>query len=111
MYEAILLWPEGEPMGLDTLSLFARIRTTTRVRHLIADFSRLGPRLAQMCLTVGADQLFGPIVSERALRLGDNANNPSMTRKEAAALLNGAGLIPHERVGGNAIVEFAAFGC
>jgi len=95
--EAILPTPDGEPMGLDTLALYARIRITVNTPHLIADFSRLGHRLAQMSLTMGADQLFGPVVAERALRLGDNANNPAMTRREASALLQGAGLIPHER--------------
>ena len=55
-----------------------------RVPHLIADVPALGPRLAQMALGFGADELFGPIVSERALRLGDNAHNPALTRKEAA---------------------------
>ena len=50
-----------------------------------------------MALGFGADELFGPIVSERALRLGDNAGNPAMTRKEAATLIRGAGLTPFER--------------
>ncbi len=103
--EAILPTPRGEPMGIDTLTLFAQIRSTVTTTHLIADFSRLGHRLAQMSLTMGADQLFGPIVAERALRLGDNANNPAMTRREAAALMRGAGLVPHERTT-LAIVEF-----
>ena len=44
-----------------------------------------------------AGELFAPIVSERALRLGDNARNPAMTRKEAAILIRGAGLTPCER--------------
>ena len=46
-----------------------------------------------MALGFGADELFAPIVSERALRLGDNARNPAMTRKEAAILIRGAGLV------------------
>lgn len=96
--EAILPWADDEPMGLDTLVLFARVRTGCPVRHVVADFARLGPRLAQMCLTMGADTLFGPIVAERALRLGANAGNPTLTRREAATLLRGAGLRPHERV-------------
>ena len=43
-------------------------------------------------------KLRAPIVSERALRLGDNARNPAMTRKEAAILIRGAGLTPCERL-------------
>ena len=61
---------------------------------------RLGHRLAQMSLGFGADELFGPIMPERALRLGANANNPVMTRKEAATLIRGAGLRPCERIVG-----------
>jgi hypothetical protein len=89
--------PEGEPMGLDTLRLMALCRLELPVAHVVADFARLGHRLAQMSLGFGADELFGPILPERALRLGANAHNPVMTRKEAAALLRGAGLAPCER--------------
>ena len=31
------------------------------------------------------------------MRLGDNANNPALTRKEAVTLIRGAGLVPAER--------------
>jgi 2-iminoacetate synthase ThiH len=66
---------------------------------------RLGHRLAQMSLGFGADELFGPIMPERALRLGANANNPVMTRKEAAMLIRGAGLAPFERTSSGALEE------
>jgi hypothetical protein len=89
----------GEAEGLDTLHLVATCRLALPgVPHVVADVAALGPRLAQMCLGFGADELFAPIVSERALRLGDNARNPSMTRKEAAILIRGAGLTPCERL-------------
>ena len=89
----------GEAQGLDTLHLVATCRLAfAAVPHIVADVPALGPRLAQMCLGFGADELFGPIVSERALRLGDNARNPAMTRKEAAILIRGAGLTPCERL-------------
>jgi hypothetical protein len=88
-----------EAEGLDTLHLVATCRLAfPAVPHVVADVPAFGPRLAQMCLGFGADELFGPIVSERALRLGDNARNPAMTRKEAAILIRGAGLTPCERV-------------
>ena len=61
--------------------------------HLLADVTALGPRLAQMAFGFGADELHAPIVAERALRLGANANNPALTRKEAVTLIRGAGLI------------------
>ena len=49
-----------------------------------------------------------PIVAERALRLGANANNPVMTRKEAATLIRGAGLIACERLSDGALEEVPA---
>jgi len=95
----VLPTPEGEGEGLDTLHLMATCRLALpAVPHLLADVPALGPRLAQMALGFGADELFGPIVSERALRLGDNARNPAMTRKEAAILIRGAGLTACERL-------------
>lgn len=93
----------GEPLGLDTLRLFALCRLYGGVPHVVADFARLGHRLAQMCLAFGADELHGPIVAERALRLGDNANNPALTRKEAALLIRAAGLAPFERLAGGVL--------
>jgi len=108
--DGVLPTPEGEPLGLDTLRFVALCRLHLPVPHLVVDFARLGHRLAQMCLGFGADELFGPIVSERALRLGDNAGNPAMTRKEAATLLRGAGWQPFERLSGGAVeaYEFSA---
>ena len=97
----VLPTPEdgSEPEGLDTLHLTATCRLALpAIAHVIADVPALGPRLAQMALGFGADELFAPIVSERALRLGDNARNPAMTRKEAAILIRGAGLMPCERL-------------
>ncbi len=101
---AITLWgimptPEGEPEGLDTLRLVATLRLEIpEIPHVVLDVASLGPRLAQMALGFGGDELWAPIVSERALRLGGNANNPAMTRKEAAILIRGAGLIACERM-------------
>jgi 2-iminoacetate synthase ThiH len=96
----VMVAPVGEPEGLDTLRLVASLRLgLPEVPHLVLDVGALGPRLAQMALAFGGDELWAPIVSERALRLGDNARNPAMTRKEAAVLIRGAGLDPRERLG------------
>jgi hypothetical protein len=98
--------PLGEPYGLDTLRLFALCRLALpRVAHLLADVGALGPRLAQMAFGFGADEIFAPIVAERALRLGANAHNPSLTRKEAATLIRGAGLLPCERLADGLLEE------
>lgn len=101
--------PTGEPYGLDTLRLFALCRLSLpRVPHLLADVGALGPRLAQMAFGFGADELFAPIVAERALRLGANAHNPALTRKEAATLIRGAGLAACERFSDGTLEEVSA---
>jgi 2-iminoacetate synthase ThiH len=92
-------------MGLDTLAFFATVRLSLAGPYILADFARLGHRLAQMALGFGANGLFGPIMPERALRLGANANNPVMTRKEAAVLLRGAGFKPAERLAGGTLED------
>ena len=98
--------PDGEPQGLDALHLVATLRLELpEIPHVVLDVAALGPRLAQMALGFGADELWAPIVSERALRLGGNANNPAMTRKEAAVLIRGAGLAAFERIGPDEYVE------
>ncbi len=105
----VLPAPGGEPYGLDTVRLFALCRLSLpRVPHLLADVGALGPRLAQMAFGFGADELFAPIVAERALRLGANAHNPSLTRKEAATLIRGAGLAACERFSGGELQEVAS---
>jgi hypothetical protein len=91
--------PEGEPYGLDTVRFTALCRLElARVPHVVADVEALGPRLAQMCLGFGADELHAQVMGERALRLGDNANSTVLLRKEAVTLIRGAGLVPAERL-------------
>jgi hypothetical protein len=104
----LLPTPVGEPYGLDTLRFVALCRLgAAAIPHLLADVAALGPRLAQMCFGFGADELRAPIVAERALRLGDNAHNPALTRKEAATLIRGAGLVAAERLAGGGVEEIA----
>ena len=101
--------PVGEPFGLDTLRCFALCRLALpRVAHVLADVTTLGPRLAQMAFGFGADELFAPIVAERALRLGANAHNPALTRREAATLIRGAGLTACERFSDGTLEEVPA---
>jgi hypothetical protein len=105
----LLPTPVGEPYGLDTLRLFALCRLALpKVPHLLADVGALGPRLAQMAFGFGADEIFAPIVAERALRLGANAHNPALTRKEAATLIRGAGLMACERLADGRFEEVPA---
>ena len=98
--------PEGEPYGLDTVRFTALCRIELpAAAHVIAEVETLGPRLAQMCFGFGADELFAQIMSERALRLGDNANNPVLTRKEAVTLIRGAGLVASERLANDVLED------
>ena len=98
--------PVGEPFGLDTLRCFALCRLALpRVPHVLADVTTLGPRLAQMAFGFGADEINAPIVAERALRVGANANNPAQTRNEAVTLIRGAGLTPCERMADGSLQE------
>ncbi len=91
--------PEGEAYGLDTIRFTALCRLSLPVStHVVADVEAFGIRLAQMCFGFGADELFAFVVSERALRLGDNANNTTLTRNEAVTLIRGAGLVAAERL-------------
>jgi hypothetical protein len=98
--------PEGEPYGLDTLRFTALCRLVLPgVAHVVADVEALGPRLAQMCLAFGADELHAQVMSERALRLGDNAASTVLLRKEAVTLIKGAGLAPAERLANDVLEE------
>jgi hypothetical protein len=99
--------PGEDTLGIATLILVAHCRLfLSPGMHVMVDLERLGPKLGQLCLGFGADELFGPIVSERPVRLGDHAGSREITRHEAAQLLRGAGLRPFERVGQGQTQEF-----
>jgi hypothetical protein len=105
--DGVIPTPEEECMGIPTLLFVARCRLAlASVPHVLVDLDRLGSKLGQLALGFGADELCGPIVVERALRLGDNVGSRAITRAEAAQLLRGAGLRAFERVAGGALEEF-----
>jgi hypothetical protein len=105
--DGVVPTPRENSQGLATLLFVARCRLTLNgVPHVLVDLERLGPKLGQLCLGFGADELCGPIVTERPLRLGDQVGSPAITRQEAAQLLRGAGLRAFERVAGGALQEF-----
>jgi hypothetical protein len=106
--DGVVPTPEDDCMGLATLLFFARCRLTLAgVPHVLVDLDRLGPKLGQLALGFGADELCGSIVEKRALRLGENAGSRAITRAEAFQLLRGDGLRPFERVAGGSLQEFA----
>ncbi len=105
--DAVVPTPADNTLGLATLILVARCRLLlSQVAHVMVDLGRLGPKLGQLALGFGADELFGPIVTERPLRLGEHAGSGDITRHEAAQLLRGAGLRPCERTGQDQTQEF-----
>jgi len=90
--------PLGEAQGLDTLQFFAFCRAKFSQVHVIADVELLGTKLGQLCLSFGADELWGAISAQRALRLGEHASSHALTRDEAALLVRAAGFVPCERL-------------
>ena len=105
--DGVVPTPEEDCLGLATLLFVARCRLALAgVPHVLVDLDRLGPKLGQLALGFGADELCGPIVEKRALRLGDHAGSRAITRAEAAQLLRGAGLRAFKRVAGGGLEEF-----
>ena len=105
--DGVLPTPDEDALGLATLILVARCRLLLPLaQHVLVDLVRLGSKLGQICLAFGADELLGPVVNDRPLRLGENAGSHEITRAEAAQLLRGAGLRPFERVGHGQPQEF-----
>jgi hypothetical protein len=94
----VLPVPLGEAQGLDTLQFFASCRAKFPQAHVIADVELLGTKLGQLCLSFGADELWGAISAQRALRLGEHASSHALTRDEAALLVRAAGFVPCERL-------------
>jgi hypothetical protein len=96
--DGIVPMPVGEALGLDTIHFFAACRMTCPTGHVVVDLERLGHKLGQLCLSFGADEVLGPIVNQRALRLGAHASSNEITRDEAALLLRASGFVPCERL-------------
>lgn len=96
--DGIMPVPLGEAQGLDTLAFFAACRQVCGQAHLVVDLERFGQKLGQLCLSFGADELLGPIVQQRALRLGERASSNELTRDEAALLMRASGFLPCERL-------------
>jgi hypothetical protein len=90
--------PLGDAQGLDTLQFFASCRAKLPQAHVIAEVELLGTKLGQLCLSFGADELWGAISAQRALRLGEHASSHALTRDEAALLVRAAGFVPCERL-------------
>ena len=96
--DGIVPTPLDEALGLDTIQFFAACRLACPSGHVVVDLERLGHKLGQLCLSFGADEILGPIVNQRALRLGAHASSNEITRDEAVLLLRASGFVPCERL-------------
>jgi hypothetical protein len=96
--DGVMPAPTAQPQGLATLVFFAACRRAAGQAHLVVDLEAFGHKLGQLCLSFGADGILGPIVAERALRLGEHAASSVVTRDEAALLLRASGFLPCERL-------------
>lgn len=96
--DGVVPTPMGEALGLDTVQFFAACRLASPTSHVVVDLELLGHKLGQLCLSFGADELLGPIVNQRALRLGAHASSNAITRDEAVLLLRASGFAPCERL-------------
>jgi hypothetical protein len=96
--DGIVPTPMGEALGLDTIQFVAACRMACPSGHVVVDVERLGHKLGQLCLSFGADEMLGAIVSQRALRLGAHASSNELTRDEAVLLLRASGFVPCERL-------------
>lgn len=97
-FDAIVPVTALEPQGLDTLQFFAACRAAFPRHHIVADLELFGSKLGQLALSFGADELWGTITVQRALRLGEHASSNALTRDEAALLVRAAGFAPCERL-------------
>jgi hypothetical protein len=96
--DGVMPMPSAEPQGLHTLAFFAECRQALGQGHLVVDLERFGHKLGQLCLSFGADEILGPILLQRGLRLGERASSHELTRDEAVLLLRAAGFSPCERL-------------
>jgi hypothetical protein len=96
--DGVMPAPATKVQGLDTLVFFADCRQAVGRAHLVVDLGAFGHKLGQLCLSFGADEILGPIVGQRVLRLGAHASSTDLTRDEAVLLLRAAGLLPCERL-------------
>lgn len=87
----------GGATGIDDLRLFAASRLyLDNFRNLQASWIKLGPKLAQLMLCLGANDLGGNLMEENISRSA-GANREMLTRAELERMIREAGLKPKQR--------------
>lgn len=88
----------GPTTGYDDLKTIAIARLfLDNIPHIKAYWVMLGPKLAQIALNFGADDLEGTVVEEKITHSAGAESPVGLTRRELVALIKTAGFVPAER--------------
>jgi aminodeoxyfutalosine synthase len=86
------------PTGFDTLRTIAISRIyLDNFDHITAYWVGLGPKLAQIALSFGADDLHGTIIEENIFRMAGSGSPQLQTELEMLKAIREAGLVPVQR--------------
>jgi aminodeoxyfutalosine synthase len=89
---------EAAPTGFDALRTLAISRIyLDNFDHLTAYWVGLGPRLAQVALSYGADDLHGTIIEEHIFHMAGASSPQGQTEAELVKAIREAGRIPVQR--------------
>lgn len=84
--------------GLDDLKTIAISRLVLdNFGHIKAYWVMLGPKIAQLALLFGADDLDGTVIEEKITHSAGAMSSEGLTRKELVTMIEKAGKIPVER--------------
>ncbi|HVR28530.1 MAG TPA: aminofutalosine synthase MqnE [Thermoanaerobaculia bacterium] len=84
--------------GLDDLQHIATSRLVLdNVPHIKAYWIMISPKLAQVALRFGADDLDGTVLEENIYQMAGAGSGVAMSREELERLVRDAGLVPVER--------------
>ena len=93
-----------EGMGLSRTTGYEDLKILAVARLMLDNFDHIkafwimiGPKLAQVSLAFGVDDIDGTVVEERITHAAGADTRQSMTRKELAGMIKAAGRIPAER--------------
>lgn len=86
------------PTGVDDLRMLAVARLLLdNFNHIKAFWIMIGPKLAQVSLSFGVDDLDGTVVEERITHAAGAATEECISRAELERLIRAAGKVPLER--------------
>jgi 7,8-didemethyl-8-hydroxy-5-deazariboflavin synthase CofH subunit len=85
--------------GAEDLKMHAvsRLMLNSSVRNIQVSWVKLGPRLAQICLLAGANDLGGTLMEENISRAAGGSSSQRMELSEMVRIIRGIGRIPAQR--------------